>query len=206
MSPAEDPLDPGALGSVPATERVLSGFCHDLNGQLANASGFLYLLGPDERGTPEEERSPREHLRAALDRMEDLVRQLHWLTRGDGRAPEPVSTTDLLRSLCTLLARLPRFHNAVIERLGPDDLPATRVDFHATLRALLTVIDAGTPGGTVPRVGVVVEVDDAWIRIGPESGGLHRGRDALATEVERAGLIWRGGSDGTPLRVQLPRL
>lgn len=201
MSPRDEP--------IPATERILGGFCHDLNGQLANAAGFLYLLdpGPDEETPGEADaEAPRAQLVAALERMEELVRQLRWLARGEGGGPEPVSTADLVGALRALLPRLPRFHNAVIEQFGPDDLPATRVDFHAALRALLTAIDAGTPGGVVRRVGVVVEVEDEGIRIGPEAPGLHGGREALDVETTRAGLTWNGGDDGAPLRVQLPRL
>ena len=35
----------------PATERVLAGYCHDLNGQLTNAFGWLSLMGPSVSAT-----------------------------------------------------------------------------------------------------------------------------------------------------------
>ncbi|MEK9502529.1 sensor histidine kinase [Gaopeijia maritima] len=187
--------------TIPATERVLSGFCHDLNGQLANASGFLYLLGSDEAGE-----GPRGYLREALDRMEELVRQLRWLARDGQVVPEPVSTADLVASLEALLTRLPRFHNARVERTGPTDLPATRVDFHAALRVLLTAVDAGTAPGDATRVGLVVEVDDEEIRIGPDGPVDAESLECLAAEAATAGLNWSGGREGVPLRVQLPRL
>ncbi len=209
MSPLEaSPHVLASLAPAPATERVLNGFCHDLNGQLASAAGFLHLLEPvDGDGSdPAGGAMVREQLQASLDRLEDLVRQLRWLASSDGDGPEPVSTVDLVGALRNLLVRLPRFRNATIERIGPGELPATRVEIHATLRALLTAIDAGTPGGAVDRVGVVVEVADDAVRIGPESPGLHRTAAWLDVEVARAGLAWSGGADGTPVRIQLPRL
>lgn len=201
MSTFDGPPKSAAGDTIPATERVLSGFCHDLNGQLANAAGFLYLLGPDEAGE-----GPRGYLREALDRMEELVRQLRWLARDGQVAPEPVSAAELVASLEHLLRRLPRFHNARVERTGPDDLPAIRVDFHAALRVLLTAVDAGTPPGDATRVGVVVEVDDAEIRIGPDGSVEAESLESLAAEAAAAELSWSGGSEGAPLRVQLPRL
>lgn len=186
---------------VPATERVLSGFCHDLNGQLANASGFLYLLGSDEG-----DEGPREYLREALDRMEELVRQLRWLTRDGPGRPEPVSTTDLLAALISILPRLPRFHNAVVDRVGVDDLPATRVDFPSALRLLLLAVDAGTPSGEVARIELCVELTDDRILIGPSGPARREVVAPLDREAVEAGLSWSGGTDGSPLRVELPRL
>lgn len=201
MSTTDTPRESTADEPLPATERVLSGFCHDLNGQLANAAGFLYLLGSDEHTE-----GPRSYLREALDRMEELVRQLRWLARDQAVAAEPVSAGDLVRALVALLHRLPRFHNAAIERVGATDLPAIRVDFHAALRVLLTAIDAGTPGGDVGRVTVAVEVDDRAVYIGPGDPGEVSSPRALTAEAEVAGLRWSGGTKGEPLRVQLPRL
>lgn len=199
-------MKPDDESAIPTTERILGGFCHDLNGELASAAGFLYLLEGGGAEAGGEGEGARAQLQGALERIETIVVQLRWLARTEDGGPEPISTADLLRSLRALLGRLPRFQTAVVEQIGPGDLPATRVEMHAALRALLTAVDVGTPGGTVPRVAVAVEVLADAIRIGPATAGLHRGREELDLETARAGLSWDGGVDGTPIRLQLPRL
>lgn len=201
MPPGDRPSDPPSL---PATERVLAGFCHDLNGQLANASGFAYLLGPEA-----DAEGPGRHLREALDRMEELVRQLRWLTREEARRPEPTSLADLLRALTAVLPRHPRFRTTVVTVDGPADLPAVRVDFASALRVLLLAVDAGTEPGPVAALKLEVVGGADGVAVGP-AGGPTTAPRALRTALEReaaeAGLPWTGGTGGASLRVVLPRL
>ena len=106
--PAEEAM-PGTADpeGLPATERLLAGYCHDLNGQLASALGWLSLLGPDA-----DTGGPLHHLRASLDRIEELVRELRWLVRDPTPAPAPTSLADLLQAFEATIKQHPRFHRA----------------------------------------------------------------------------------------------
>jgi signal transduction histidine kinase len=127
---------------------VLAGYCHDLNGQLTNAFGWLSLLGPAV-AAPD---GPAEHLQSSLERMEALLRELRWLVRDPTPTPDPTSLADLLEAWESALRQHPRFHDVAIERIAPTDLPAVSIDFASALRVLLLAADAAAPGDAVDAV------------------------------------------------------
>lgn len=197
------PAEPSSTTSLPAPERILAGFCHDLNGHLASAAGFAHLMGPGSDAD-----GPGRHLREALDRIEDLVRQLRWLARDDHRDPEPTSLADLLAAVTGILPRHPRFRHAEVTVDGPGDLPAVRVDFGSAVRVLLQAIDLGTGTEALGRVVVSVEVGPDRVAVGAGAHPLEPGSrlEALDREIAEAGLARRGGDGEQPLRIVLPRL
>mgnify|MGYP001821613512 CR=1 FL=1 len=153
--------DPESAGPhPPATERVLAGYCHDLNGQLTNAFGWLSLMGP----TVSAGDGPAEHLRGSLERMEALLRELRWLIRDPAPTSDPTSLADLLEGWEAALRQHPRFHGVTVERLAPRDLPAVSIDFASALRVLLLAADAAAGGTTV---------DSMTLRIDSEEGGVN---------------------------------
>lgn len=201
--PSSQPEPTPSEAPVSATERVLAGFCHDLNGQLANAMAFAYLLGPDA-----DAEGPGRHLREALDRMEELVRRLRWLVRDEDRTPEPTSLGDLLGALMAILPLHGRFRHAELQVEDPADLPAVRVDFASALRVLLLAVDAGTAGEAGDGVELTVRMDPEQVWVGPAGTGVGpmSARAALDRELAEAGLAREGGDGVAPLRIALPRL
>jgi signal transduction histidine kinase len=183
-----DETRPGA-GPPPATERVLAGFCHDLNGQLTNAFGWLSLMGPGE----EPGGGPTAHLNESLERMEGLLRELRWLVRESGRTPQPASLVDLLTAWESGLRQHPRFHDVEFVREGDGDLPAIRVDFASALRVLLLAADAAGVSESVSSVRVHTNLRDGRVRLGvsevgrstaPEGDSTLGAASRLALELE----------------------
>ncbi len=201
--PPSEPEQTPSEAPVSATERVLAGFCHDLNGQLANAMAFAYLLGPDA-----DAEGPGRHLREALDRMEELVRRLRLLVRDEDRTPEPASLGDLLGALAAVLPLHGRFRHTELRVDDPADLPAVRVDFASALRVLLLAVDAGTGADAGDTVELVVTVEPTEVGVGPAGTavGTASAMAALDRELAEAGLTRVGGGGRGPLRVVLPRL
>jgi hypothetical protein len=206
--PADQRSDP----HPPATERVLAGYCHDLNGQLTNAFGWLSLMGPAVSATE----GPAEHLQGSLERMEALLRELRWLVRDPDPTPDPTSLADLVEAWESALRQHPRFHDVSIERVASPDLPAVWIDFASALRVLLLAADAVAGGDAVRALSVRIAPDAEGVgltlhsaanpRIGPSvdpsSNARVGSRAALATEAREAGLSveW---SDGA-VRITVP--
>lgn len=211
MSPGDSTPDatPGGASrepvrhSLPATERVLAGFCHDLNGQLASALGFVYLLPPTGGAT-----GPVEHLRSSLDEIEVLVRRLRGLVREDTRSADPASLAELLEAVGAILPRHPRFPAAEIRLDTPDDLPAVRADFASAVRVLLLAIDAAAAGDEVTRieVGVETRTDRVRVTFGPRGDGLHGSADPLMSEAREAGIAVGRDPGGRVLWLEFPKL
>jgi hypothetical protein len=169
--------------ALPATEQVLAGFCHDLNGQLASALGFVYLLAPTGVSV-----GPLAHLRSSLDQIEVLLRQLRGMVRDDQRSADPTSLIDLLDAAGGLVRQHPRFLSATIHIDGPNDLPAVRIDFASGLRVLLLAIDAAVAGEAVSRIdlGVEARTERVRITIGPRGTGLQGAAEPLVREAREA--------------------
>jgi hypothetical protein len=202
---------PGTGPFPPATERVLAGYCHDLNGQLTNAFGWLSLMGPAVAATE----GPTEHLQASLERMESLLRELRWLVRDPNPAADPTSLADLLDAWESALRQHPHFHDVAIERLAPVDLPAVAIDFASALRVLLLAADAAAGGADVAALSVRVEPAARTVRIvfpgsgepsteAPDTrgaGGRVGSRGGLEAEARASGLgvEWSDDSVGIVL-------
>jgi signal transduction histidine kinase len=189
--------------TLPATEQVLSGFCHDLNGHLASALGFAYLLAPAGGSV-----GPLEHLRSSLDQIEELVRQLRGMVRDEGRSAAPASLAELLEAVGTLLRQHPRFPQATIDVDGPDDLPAVRIDFASGVRVLLLAIDSAVAGGPIARVEVGVEIgtDRVRLTLGPREPGVCGPAEPLVREARDAQVSVGQDPAGRVLWVELPQL
>lgn len=200
---SSDPRGESHAGRLPATEQVLAGYCHDLNGQLASAMGFVYLLGPriDTEG-------PGQHLRDCLERIELLLRELRSLVRDEERSSTPSSLADLLRAAPSVLRQHPRFGRAEVQVHGPPDLPAVRVDPASGLRLLLLAIDAAVGGESPPQVDVTVEVQEEHVRLrfGPEGAGPRGPTLPLTTEAEDVGVVVGQQPGGRSPWLDLPRL
>lgn len=170
---------------LPATEEVLAGFCHDLNGQLASALGFVYLL-PSTAGLT----GPVEHLTSSLEQIEALVRRLRGMVRDERRQTAPASLAELLDALGELLRHHRRFEGATLQLDAPDDLPAVRVDFASALRVLLLAIDAGAAGAVVDRIGLGIEEGTHRVRVTIESTGtgVRGAAGPLVREAREAGI------------------
>ena len=198
----QDALPPGAV--PPATERVLATFCHDLNGQLANAYGWLSLLAPTA-GVGD---GPIEHLRESLERMEALLRELRWLVRDPSRGAEPTSMADLLTAWESALEKHPRFHDAAIARETSVELPAVRVDFASALRVMLLAADSVAGGESVDSVSVEVSAVGDHAVVAFRSPGAEAGnaasRELMRSEADDSGLQveWTGDS----VRLMLERV
>lgn len=197
------PAEPSSTSDLPAPERILAGFCHDLNGHLSSAAGFAHLMGPGSDAD-----GPGRHLREALDRIEELVRQLRWLSRDDHRDPEPTSLADLLTTVAGILPRHPRFRHADVTVDGLHDLPAVRVDFGSAVRVLVQAVDVATGAEPLRRVVLSVEVGPDRVAVSAGAHPVESGSrlDALDREIAEAGLARRGGDGEEPLRIVLPRL
>ncbi len=211
MTPGDSPESGRPIGTesgsaptrLPATEQVLAGYCHDLNGQLASAMGFVYLLGPriDAEG-------PGQHLRDCLERIEMLLRELRSMVRDDERTTTPSSLADLFDLWSTVVRQHPRFTRSSIEIRRPDDLPAVRVDPASGLRLLLLAVDAAVGGDAPPTIEVDVEVGahTATVRFGPTGVGRRGSTTPLATEATEAGANVGADPDTGAPWLELPRL
>ncbi len=188
---------------LPATEEVLAGFCHDLNGQLASALGFAYLIAPTPGAI-----GPLEHLRSSLDEIEALVRQLRGIVRDRDRSADPTSLDELLRALAELIRQHPRFHTATIGVDGPADLPAVRVDFASGLRLLLLGIDAAVGGAEVSKVELGVEERSDRVRItfGPVGSGVRGLAEPLVREARDAQVAVGRDPTGRVLWLEITKL
>ena len=195
-------LDPGGE-PLPATEEVLAGFCHDLNGQLASALGFVYLLAPTA-SVP----GPMEHLRSSLDEIEVLVRQLRGIVRDADRSADPASLAELLEALGALVRQHPRFSGAALAVDGPADLPAVRIDFASGLRVLLLAVDAAVAGEAVStvEVGVDERTDRVRISFGPPGAGIHGSAEPLVREAREARVAVGRDPDGRVSWLEIPKL
>ena len=201
ISPSAD-HEPGRE-ILPATEQVLAGFCHDLNGQLASALGFAYLLAPAGGSV-----GPLGHLRSSLDQIEELVRQLRGMVRESGRSADPASLAELLEAAGTLLRQHPRFPEARIDVDGPEDLPAVRIDFASGVRVLLLAIDAAVAGEPIARVEVGIELrtDQVRLTLGPAGPGVRGPAEPLVREARDAQVAVGLDPAGRVLWVELPNL
>lgn len=188
---------------LPATEEVLAGFCHDLNGQLASALGFAYLIAPGPGAI-----GPLEHLRSSLDEIEVLVRRLRGIVRDADRSPDPTSLAELLQALADLIRQHPRFHAATVEVDGPDDLPAVRIDFASGLRVLLLAVDAAVGGSDVAKVEIGIEerTDRVRITFGPIGSDVRGLAEPLVREARDAQVSVGRDPKGRVLWLEIPRL
>ena len=115
-------------------ERLIAGFCHDVNGRLAALHGLVFLV---ETGEPIPPGFDKE-----VERLEGVVHRMVELTGNIEAAPAPMGLVALLDRALHLHGGVKDLDGGSIEPRVEGDLPAVLVNERFSVRLLLLFVDA----------------------------------------------------------------
>lgn len=186
-------------GWEPLQERLIAGFCHDLNGRLAALHGLIFLV---EAGEPIPPGYTQE-----IERLEDVSGRMVQLTGDIEAAPTPLAPAELIERALRLYSGIKDLDGGSLDPSVTGDLPALLINERFCIRLLLLFADAAWRATKGPERTLEVSGDRDGIRVAFAMDGEPFTDDRIAALSDAAGL--EGGRvriDGVRCVLELPSL